>query len=508
MPLSLTVILEDRHQEFSFEKSEILIGRAGGPAAPDIDLGRRAAGVSWSHCRIFERDGVCWVEDLQSVSGTRVGGREIHGLGECNLALEEVVEVGGATMWLVESRGSASAQPVKPIDATVFRPPAGEDKRLKMLYELPLEIGAETNPDSVLQHVAKRLVEVLPGQARAGLLLSEELILKGHYPWAWKPSASLALRAMRERTAFIWRRAVEECPPGTIAGSIEGSEAMYAPLLWRNRSLGVLCAHQGDCRVRFSENDLRFIVTVAQYASVAVVNEELRRDLQDKARLLERLLTNFSPKVRDKLLEKARGGRLRPGGERSEVTILCSDMRGFTQTTAGLEADEVVELLNDYLPVLTRPIFEYDGTVDKYMGDAILAVFGSPERDPQHPEKALRCGVEMQAAVRKLNEQRGAAGRPICQIGIGIHSGVVLHGFIGTLERLEFTVVGDTVNAAQRYCQGAAGGEVMISPAVHERVWRMVAAERATIPTKHEGEWPAYRVKSLKQAGGVGAAGG
>lgn len=145
-----------------------------------------------------------------------------------------------------------------------------------------------------------------------------------------------------------------------------------------------------------------------------------------------------------------------------------------------------------------RSLFACNGTIDKFVGDAVLAVFGSPEPDPQQHEQAVRAALQMQAAVRDLNAARAAQGRVTCDIGIGITCGNALHGFVGSEERMEFTVIGDAVNRASRYCDAARGGEVLISPELHQRVWRLVDAEPATIGTKHEGDLRAFRIKRLK----------
>jgi adenylate cyclase len=213
---------------------------------------------------------------------------------------------------------------------------------------------------------------------------------------------------------------------------------------------------------------------------------------------MKRLLTTFSPKIRDQLLVRARNGRLRLGGERSDVAILESDIRGFTQLMAGRDADEIVELLNDYLSALVEAIFEFDGTIDKFVGDAILAVFGSPEPDARRYEKAIRAAAAMQISVERVNSRRTHRGLVTCNIGIGVHCGEVLHGFVGSADRMEFTIIGDAVNRAARYCAAAAAGEILVSPDLHQRAWRFIDAEPVTIDTKHEGEMRAYRVKGVK----------
>jgi adenylate cyclase len=212
-------------------------------------------------------------------------------------------------------------------------------------------------------------------------------------------------------------------------------------------------------------------------------------------------LTNFSPKVRTRLLQRAQMGRLRLGGEQSVVSVLCADIRGFSQLTANMQTDDVVSLLNEYFASLTECIFRNDGTIDKFVGDAILAVFGSPEADPQHCRKALLAGMEMQEAAQEVSKRRKAKGEVSCEIGIGIHTGLVLHGFIGSPERMEFTIIGDTVNRTARYCDGAKGTQVLISPEIYQHVWNTVEVQQISIPTKHEGDFVAYRVQRVREAG-------
>jgi adenylate cyclase len=240
------------------------------------------------------------------------------------------------------------------------------------------------------------------------------------------------------------------------------------------------------------------VTALGHQLGLTVANRKLEADLLQNAKVMERLLTNFSPKVRDRLLLKARAGRLKLGGECSVISILCSDIRGFTRLTADMDAEEVVAMLNDYFSAMVAVVFQHGGSIDKFIGDSIMAVFGSPEADVLHAEKSLRAAVEMQAEIDKVSTQRKAVGLPICEIGIGVHTGNVIHGFIGSPARMEFTVIGSAVNLAARYCDAAQGGEVILSPELLERVWNHAVVEPVEISTKHEGLLRAYRLLEMR----------
>ena len=182
------------------------------------------------------------------------------------------------------------------------------------------------------------------------------------------------------------------------------------------------------------------------------------------------------------------------------MVILESDIRGFTKLTAGMDTDDVMDLLNDYIPALVDAVFKHDGTVNDITGDAVLAVFGSPEPDPLRHEKGVRAALGMQSAMMKVSEKRKQRGQVTCTIGIGVHCGEVLHGFIGSNDLMELTIIGEAVNWTNRYCAGAGGGEILISPALHQHLWRYIDAELTTIDTKHEGNLSAYRLKGIKSA--------
>ncbi len=519
-------------------ETEVVFGRAEDNASVILDLAPDQR-VSRIHGRIWQEEGLFWIEDLNSSRGTQLNGVEIKGRGKQQVRHNDSITVGQTalrldllegvaalsktnylehgTVLLPEKRHAESGVAIaKDVDATSVDPlPIPHDttesaRRLKMVCDLPFQFASKTSLESLLPAIVDHLVAVMPSAESWALVLrepgTEALLLKAyHFVQKTYLSETLLRRAMADRKAFLWKRTAEADMSGSIAQS-DMEVGMYAPLIWQGEALGALCAGARSSKLNFVEDDLRLLVLVAHYAAMAVSTYHLREKLRQESVVKANLLRQFSPKVADRML--AHRGRVRLGGQRSEVTVLNSDIRGFTQLAHEMEPDEVVEMLNEYLGVCVPVIFAHNGTVDKFMGDAILAVFGSPEPDPAQHENAVRAGMEMQAAVARLNEARKLRGVPCRDFGIGIHCGEVVHGFVGTAERMEFTVIGDAVNRASRYCAAAGGGEVLISPEMHERVWRIVEAEAATIHTKHEGDFPAYRVGRFKENASQNAASG
>lgn len=142
--------------------------------------------------------------------------------------------------------------------------------------------------------------------------------------------------------------------------------------------------------------------------------------------------------------------RLKPGGSRSVVTILFVDIRNFTQISEELSPQEVSSILNEYFSTISPVIAKYNGIVNKYMGDGLLAIFGEPIKSDEHPLNAIKCGIEISDKVKVLREKLISEGKPKISIGIGINTGDVFAGNIGTDDRLEYTVIGDNVNLAYR----------------------------------------------------------
>jgi len=164
--------------------------------------------------------------------------------------------------------------------------------------------------------------------------------------------------------------------------------------------------------------------------------------------------------------------KLKLGGDKKDLSVLFSDIRGFTTISEGLTPEDLVALLNEYLTVMTDIVFKYDGTLDKYMGDAIMAIYGAPLDQTDHPIRACRSALEMMAGLRQLNDKWIAEGKSPLDIGIGINTGMMMVGNMGSAQRFDYTVMGDQVNLGSRL-EGANKGyrtNILISEFTWERV--------------------------------------
>lgn len=389
---------------------------------------------------------------------------------------------------LLESSAPIFAQPI----TQAGKAARNDWQRLRLFYDMSQALGVAVTLDQLFRVFAEQLQLVFTDAQRGAILIQEDdrLVLREHWPpGPAAVSQSLAQRARGRREAFVWNPRTADLADASQSVLVRHTNsAMYAPLLAGDSVLGVVVVDMQEPEQVFSEADCDLLRAFAAHFATHMTNHTLREQLVAEKMQRERFERYFSPAVAERILHTSSG--VFGGARIAPVTILMSDIRGFTVLSATMEPPDVVRLLNDMFYEFVEIVFKYNGTIDKFIGDAMLAVFGSPQLDEQQWQHAVQAALEMQAAMGKLHMRWQQAGLPVCDVGIGIHTGEVVHGMIGSRQRMEYTVIGDAVNQTNRYCSGAAGGEIVISQEVYARVFNMVNVVARTLVTKHPEREP------------------
>jgi adenylate cyclase len=240
--------------------------------------------------------------------------------------------------------------------------------------------------------------------------------------------------------------------------------AICVPLLDNQENVvGVMYLDNTVATRMFQENDLHLMMLFSQRATGFVINARLLEE-EKKRQNLSRLL---SPNVVKQIVSQDLDVQL--GGVSREVTVLFADIRGFTKMSESVKPQDLINLLNSYFEFMVEKIFQYDGTLDKFIGDEIMAIWGAPFAQDDHTHRAVKAVIEMRKALETFNISQQSAGLPTLQVGYGLNAGVVVAGYVGSTQTMSYTVLGDSVNVASRLCSNAKPGEILISSSIYER---------------------------------------
>ena len=358
--------------------------------------------------------------------------------------------------------------------------------RLARLLDLAKRLSGEFDLDKLIASVVELTFDLLKVDRVSLLLLDEgtgELVpalSKSRLgdAAAMRVPRSIARRVAEDRVPIITENAVDDerfRSGSVVLQSVRG--AICTPLLAStDRVLGVLYVDTLTAGRPFSEDDATLLYAFGGLAAVSIGKvrfaEEVRRENQVRANF-ERF---FAPGVAARIAKQI--GTIGLGGERRAVTILFSDIRGFTPMAEAMHPEAIAELLNGYFTEMVDVVFGYGGTLDKFMGDAIMALWGAPLAAPDDADRALQAALAMQRGLAALNTRWQAAGRPTIPIGIGLNHGEVFAGYMGSERRLEYSVIGDAVNTAYRLCGKAGPGEILLTETVLERLSSPPPVER------------------------------
>jgi len=276
---------------------------------------------------------------------------------------------------------------------------------------------------------------------------------------------TITRKVMKDRVALLSQDAAsDEQFAGVDSIVSQGVRStICAPLMAESRVHGALYADRLDPFAAFKPDDLELISAVAAQTAIAVENarahERLAREEVARANY-SRFLPEY---VVTQMLENPESFKL--GGASQTITILFADIRGFTRISEHAPPEKIVSLLNRYFSAMTDIIFAHGGTLDKYLGDGLMALFGAPAATPDDASNALNAAVAMQRRLLGINKELRDEGFSEIGVGMGLHTGEAIVGYIGSDRRSEYTAIGDTVNTSARLESNARGGEILISDA-------------------------------------------
>jgi adenylate cyclase len=300
-------------------------------------------------------------------------------------------------------------------------------------------------------------------------------------------------KVLHEKSPIIIKDVRSFCSPFEQE-IIRGHSLLCVPVMHNKNAIGVLVlAHR--MKNGFDQNQVNFFSLVADQIATAVVLSRLYSKMikeEGKRFLLSRF---FSKTVSEKILGSQ--GLLRLGGERKKATIVFADLHGFTSISEQLDEEKVLEILNAFFSDMTPIIFKNDGTLDKLLGDGMMAIFGAPISRPDDPVRALRTVIEMMKALHAFNDKHRGQGWPELKIGIGVNTGNVVAGYIGSEDHLNYTVIGDAVNVASRMQSISKQNEILITKAVKDAVSDRLSEIEGLISLT---SLPAQKVKGKQEA--------
>ena len=480
----------------------LVVGRALNSDIPVFDptISRRHAEVS------CDGDGV-HVRDLGSSNGTYLNGTKVDA---ARLAPGDVVTFGKVAFRLKEAAPEAPAptlvgDPVAPrIGATIIRQlpvgsrgglaaalrasgpqaitvpeeatPVGPSEaerirqRLGLLLEVSTGLSRVVDIDALLEKIVGYCFDIFDVDRCAIELTDTEGALVPKVARDRKGAAagrivprSIASKAVEEKVAILSDNALEDQRFGgqSILMQRVRSTACAPLVSTENRVLGVLYVDNLTTTHRFSSDDLDFLIAFASIAAVAIENSQFSERLRQQMLVRSNFERFFAPSLAERIASSPDAVRL--GGEKRTVAVLFSDIRGFTALSETMKPDDMASLLTEYFTEMVECVFRNGCTLDKFIGDAVMAHWGAPIGTPQDADHAMTAALEMMEALAELNAKWRSEGKPELQIGIGLNFGEAFAGNIGSERRLEFTVIGDTVNTASRLCSAADGGEILIT---------------------------------------------
>jgi adenylate cyclase len=461
--------------------------------------------VSKEHAQIIKQpDGRFLFRDLGSLNGSFLHGERMSEhiladgdeitLGSTRLTfqeraaadsiLEKVTIAPSATEALIRQKVQAPSGreflPEKEIfDVEVLR---RDYEKLRLANELGRSIGLEVNLEVLLEKIIMKAFELIPAD-RGVILLMEDGVPKPKIARTRDGKNEQIVLSKSIISEVVQNKASVLSSDATMDSRFSAAHSvimqgirstMTVPLLHHDELLGIMHLDSMIATNAFVEKDLQIFGGIAGQAAVAIHNSQLAREIEQEAKTRAQFQRLLSPNLVDQVVQGKL--QLEKGGALSEVTLLFSDIRGFTSMSESRAPQEIVRMLNEYFELMVDVIFKYEGTLDKFVGDEIIALFGAPVAMENAEVKAVQCALDMLQVLSEFNRVRVAEGQNEIKIGIGINTGMVVTGAIGSSRALQYTAIGDAMNTTARLCGVAQSGQIILSEATFKKVQGQIAA--------------------------------
>ena len=381
---------------------------------------------------------------------------------------------------------------------------AADYERLRLSHELSREIALERDLASLLDKILLTIFKFIRADRGAIFLMAPtgELVPAAtrRRDGSEQPipvSSTILNHVIQERATVLTHDAAMDFAASKGKSMILNriSSAIVAPLLHNDEILGVLWL-DSESLAQFQQKDMEIATAIASQAAmfieINILGKKIEQEVVNRERFSRLLSPNIAERVLSGELEVKKGGQLVP-----QCTVFNSDIRGFTRMSDGAPPESIVEMLNEYFEVMVETLFKYEGTLDKFMGDGIMALWGAPVVHPDDAIRSVECALEQMEVLAHFNERRVARCLPALGVGIGIHTGPLVAGYIGSSKSLSYTVIGDTANTSARLCGIAQAGEILVSEQTLAELGNRYLYEELA-PAHLKGKEKPFRVFSVK----------
>ncbi len=344
-------------------------------------------------------------------------------------------------------------------------------KELNTLYHLGKSVTSLADMVELLPRIVDAMVQVTGAEEAFLALIENKQIVKRamrDQHMAKSKAVSEVIDDVIAWQAIKTRQPIVAHPEAGGRGSPTSS--VYVPIVWQERPMGVLAvANFQPNSPLLSQQDAALLSAMSDYVAIAIQNS---RNFAAVVKSKDKLRATFEQFVAPSVVEQvlARKDEIKLGGQRQEISVLFADIRGYTAWSESVEPEKLVETLNHYLNLAAGVILSWEGTLDKYLGDGLMAIFNAPLSQPDHVFRAADAALAVRRAVQEVNLQHGHQ----LQVGIGVTVGEAVVGYIGNERALNYTAVGDTVNVAKRLQEMAQHGQILIDERLVARLGNRV----------------------------------